>query len=271
MFLNQRVWNPEVNVEFLCDLISFTQFPVPETRSRINRMSDEKTALANLVGSSDLIGQLADPHYDKKIPSLFYEFLETGTAAKLGYRNPGDLRTSYPSFFYNFVKPHILNALAYLNVTERGRQWVANLNFHVFSEMHRAILGPTGVQLIQEIADIYLEKNEVDELFQHMLKKVCEYQNWPVGHVYKVSKINGEVKIEPTKVWFLSTSLSSISNFKEITSRYNFAVGEGLPGRVVLSGSPAWIEDVTVDVILCHEFPFQTSISYPSPLSASPV
>jgi hypothetical protein len=52
------------------------------------------------VRAADLIGQLADPHYLRKLPALFYEFLETGTAARLGYNTPGDLRDGYPAFFW---------------------------------------------------------------------------------------------------------------------------------------------------------------------------
>lgn len=47
-----------------------------------------------LLRAADLIGQLADV----KTPALFAEFCETGFNEKLGFRNPQDLRSAYPSF-----------------------------------------------------------------------------------------------------------------------------------------------------------------------------
>ena len=45
-----------------------------------------------LVRAADLIGQLADVNYLRKIPPLFAEFNEIGTNKKLGYRNPANQR-----------------------------------------------------------------------------------------------------------------------------------------------------------------------------------
>jgi hypothetical protein len=56
----------------------------------------------------------------RKIPTLFAEFRETGVNEKLGFRNPEDLRRTYPSFFWNTVKPYIGDALDYLRVTQEG-------------------------------------------------------------------------------------------------------------------------------------------------------
>ena len=53
----------------------------------------------------------------------------------------GLLRAAYPSFFWNAVRPFIGDALKYLRVTQEGKQWIANLYAHVFSEEHRGALG----------------------------------------------------------------------------------------------------------------------------------
>ena len=247
LFLRQRVWNPEIDIDFLCDLIGFTQFPVPKDRTL--NYADTKTSreLATLVGSADLIGQMADPHYDKKISALYYEFSETGMSQKLGFINVGDLRETYPSFFINFVRPHISDALKYLNATEQGRQWVANLNYHVFSQENRAVLGSSGVRLLQEIHNTSQDPENVEECLRELLVKVCEYQDWPVAHIYRVSDIAGTVTASPTNIWYTSTSLNSISEFREVTTTSKFSIGEGLPGRVLESKKPAWIKDVTED------------------------
>jgi hypothetical protein len=247
LFVKQRRWNEQIDVDLICKLISYTQFPIPESRQSDDQSEEGIRQLAGLVGSADLIGQLADPHYDKKIPCLFYEFLETGAAAKFGYNSPGDLRESYPSFFYNFVKPHIGDALKYLNATDKGRQWVSNLNYHVFSQTHRAILDPNGIKLLTEIAGYTLTSKDIEKNIRYVLGKVCEYQGWPIGHAYKVVKEKKKTVLRSTKIWNLGTNLSSISTFKEISNMKAFKPGEGLPGRVYSSQKPEWILDVTKD------------------------
>ena len=105
MFIKERNWHEDIDEELLVDLISYTQFPIPD-RGQAETIEEEKfRVLANLVGSADLIGQLADPMYDIKIPRLFYEFNETGSARQMGYESPADLRAGYPGFFINFVRP----------------------------------------------------------------------------------------------------------------------------------------------------------------------
>jgi hypothetical protein len=117
--------------------IEHTRFPVPDDETHADTRD-----YPGHVRAADLIGQLADVDYIRKVPALFSEFQETGMAEKLGFRNPADLRRGYPAFFWNVVKPWILDALAYLAVTQEGKQWIANLYAHVFSEEHRAALRP---------------------------------------------------------------------------------------------------------------------------------
>jgi hypothetical protein len=92
------------------------------------------------VRGADLIGQLADPDYLKKLPALFYEFAETGANERLGYASPADLREGYPNFFWKMVSEQIGPSLRYLRATQEGREWVFNLYSHVFSEEHRQTL-----------------------------------------------------------------------------------------------------------------------------------
>jgi hypothetical protein len=112
--------------------IEHTRFPVPETGDYA-ATSD----YPGLVRAADLIGQLADLHYLRKMPALVAEFLETGASEKLGYKNPAEMRSAYPGFFKNVVTPYIGDALRYLQVTQDGKEWMAHLYAHVFSEEHR--------------------------------------------------------------------------------------------------------------------------------------
>jgi hypothetical protein len=46
------------------------------------------------------------------------------------------MRRDYAKFYWEVVSPYIQDALAYLRVTQEGKQWVANLHSHVFDIEH---------------------------------------------------------------------------------------------------------------------------------------
>ena len=114
--------------------IELTRFPVPVAEDR-----DDTVNYAGLVRAADLIGQLSDPRYLKKITSLYYEFEETGVNKALGYRHPGDLRKNYSKFYWNGVYPYIGDALRYLTLTQQGKQIIANLYSNVFVVEHERV------------------------------------------------------------------------------------------------------------------------------------
>ena len=90
-----------------------------------------------MVRAADLIGQMADPNYLQKLTNLYYEFVETGTDKKLGLTNAADLADQYPNFFWNAVQPYVADAVTYLQLTQEGKQCIANLHSHVFAIEHR--------------------------------------------------------------------------------------------------------------------------------------
>lgn len=129
---------PWLDVARIERAIELTRFPVPEDDDH-----RETGTEAGLLRAADLIGQLGDPLYLRKLNALYYEFVETGVAAKLGYDSPADLVDRYPEFFWNKVEPFIPEALHYLDLTMSGKQWIANLYSHTFAvEHHRRRLGP---------------------------------------------------------------------------------------------------------------------------------
>jgi hypothetical protein len=124
--------HPFIDAERLARAIELTRFPVPNDED--HRETDTE---AGLVRAADLIGQLADPFYLRKLNALFHEFEEIGVNAKLGYSSPTDIADSYPRFFWTRVEPFIGDALKCLALTVEGRQWTANLYCSVFEIEHR--------------------------------------------------------------------------------------------------------------------------------------
>jgi len=111
--------------------IELTRFPVPDDEDH-----KETDTEAGLVRAADLIGQLADPNYLQKLTALYYEFVENGTAERLGVASAAELADCYPGFYWNIVQPYIGDAIGYLQLTQEGKQWVANLHSHVFAIEH---------------------------------------------------------------------------------------------------------------------------------------
>lgn len=123
--------HPIIDAERVARAIELTRFPVPE-----DEMHQETDTEAGLVRAADLIGQLADPFYPRKLNALFHEFEEIGVNARLGYKTPADIADHYPRFFWTKVEPFVRDAMRYLALTVRGRQWTANLYTHVFEIEH---------------------------------------------------------------------------------------------------------------------------------------
>ncbi|MEC4802702.1 MAG: metal-dependent phosphohydrolase [Jaaginema sp. PMC 1079.18] len=132
LFVQERFGGHKlIDAQVLKQNIELTRFPVPSDQD--HKATDN---YPGLVRAADLIGQLSDPRYLQKIPALFYEFDEIGTNQKLGYHSPGDLRAKYPSFYWNAVYPYLSSGIEYLNLTQSGKQIIANLFATVFRVEH---------------------------------------------------------------------------------------------------------------------------------------
>ncbi len=130
--------HPLIDGERIARAIELTRFPVPNQEDYM-----ETNTEAGLLRAADLIGQLADPLYPRKLNALFHEFAETGVNEKLGYANPADVAERYPGFFWSKVEPYIVDAIRHLELTMEGRQWIAQLYSNVFAIEHqRQHMGP---------------------------------------------------------------------------------------------------------------------------------
>jgi hypothetical protein len=129
---------PYVDTKRLARAIELTRFPIPDSDDH-----QETDTEAGLVRAADLIGQLGDPDHMRRLPGLYHELVETGTADRLGYTSAADLAEDYPAFFWNMAQPYLKDALRYLHLSQEGKQWIANLHSHVFAVEHNQFhLGP---------------------------------------------------------------------------------------------------------------------------------
>jgi len=101
------------------------------------------------------------------------------------------------------------------------------------------------VQLLHRLAASANAAREVKEAMQSFLDEVCAHTGWPVGHIYHLSPDRPNT-LASSDIWHLDDP-ERFQTFREVTEKTDFEFGVGLPGRVLASGKPAWIVDVTKD------------------------
>lgn len=135
MFVRERFGKHKlIDAETICRNIELTSFPVPDKKD-----SEETKTFPGLIRAADLIGQLSDPRYLKKIVALYWEFEEIGVNKKFGFKSPEELRSNYPRFYWESTHQYIKDALRYLSLSQFGKQIIANLYSHIFVVEHKMV------------------------------------------------------------------------------------------------------------------------------------
>ncbi|MDB6148907.1 MAG: Histidine kinase [Chthoniobacter sp.] len=101
------------------------------------------------------------------------------------------------------------------------------------------------MQLLYLIADASSRAGSVEAAIQVAIDELCAYTGWPIGHAYLVGD-DPLHPLVPTTLWHLDNK-EQCEAFCAATEQLKFRRGEGLPGRVLESGSPVWLADVTQD------------------------
>jgi GAF domain-containing protein len=137
-------------------------------------------------------------------------------------------------FIYNRSKMAAAQAELQAELIERKQ---------IEAQLQRSFL---EAKLLYRSAELAAEAKSVDTALQKVIDEICELTGWPVGHVYALGDDDQTDELIPTTIWYLSKP-EIFTEFRRVTERTTFAVGIGLPGRVLESGSVAWIENVQED------------------------
>jgi len=200
---------------------------------------------ANIYGTTPEIaigkraGELLSHGYGAKTEDLDQEVIKTGNPLKLFEETYADalggehtwLTTKSPVRDESGQVKHIVTSA--IDITERKQTDAA------LRESNRSI------ELLQRVSAIANESQDVNEALQTCLDLVCDFTNWPVGHLYMVDEVVGD--LYSTEFWHLNPP-DQFEAFRKVTEETRFAPGVGLPGRVLTSGEPAWIIDVNEDI-----------------------
>ena len=99
------------------------------------------------------------------------------------------------------------------------------------------------LQLLQGVVVAANEALTIAEAMQRCLDQVCAHTGWPIGHAYLPAEdVTGA--LVPRTFWHLDDP-GRFATFQAIIEETCLIPGVGLLARVLASGTPAWIRDVT--------------------------
>ncbi len=96
-------------------------------------------------------------------------------------------------------------------------------------------------QLLRTVATAANEAESVEDALRASVEEICARTKWPLGHVYLV---DGD-SLASSGVWHME-SRGRFEAFQK-SAEGEYVSGVGLLGRVMDTGSPAWIPDVSRD------------------------
>jgi signal transduction histidine kinase/ActR/RegA family two-component response regulator/HAMP domain-containing protein len=127
----------------------------------------------------------------------------------------------------------------------------------------------TALQLLQAVAAAANEAGSVPEALQQVLDDVCVSTGWPVGHALlpTIPAAGASPALVSAGVWHLADP-ARWEPFRRASEPCRFRAGEGLPGRVLAEGRPAWIVDVTEDdnfprAAVCRALGLRAGMAFP--------
>jgi PAS domain S-box-containing protein len=104
----------------------------------------------------------------------------------------------------------------------------------------------TQVRLLKLLSGAAVASNQAggtEEALRQTVELICAHTGWSVGHAHLV---DARGKLVSTGVWHIDDPAQQ-GGFREATEAIEFTPGMGLPGKVLQTGLPAWIEDVQED------------------------
>jgi PAS domain S-box-containing protein len=92
------------------------------------------------------------------------------------------------------------------------------------------------------VARIVAETEQPVEVYDATLKAIGEALDWRLGTAWEVDPQDGRLRC--VRTWH---GAAQASEFEALSAALTLAPGEGLPGRVLVSGQPSWIVDAPRD------------------------
>ena len=121
--------------------------------------------------------------------------------------------------------------------------------------------------MLETIAAASNQSTSVDETVQFVLRQVCEFTGWPLGHAYLAREIDGQAILVSNRLWHAPEG-PAFAEFQRASEAKAFPARIGLPGRVMEGGVAVWIPDIAADdnfprASLAHACGLQSAFAFP--------
>lgn len=123
------------------------------------------------------------------------------------------------------------------------------------------------LELLEAIAVTANQATSVRDVLQFGITRICGFTGWPLGHAYLLKATADHKRLHSTSIWHGANQEAEQAFYRDTQDR-QFEAGVGLPGRVMASGSPAWIVDVASDPNFpraqsAHQAGIQSAFAFP--------
>jgi signal transduction histidine kinase/DNA-binding response OmpR family regulator len=102
------------------------------------------------------------------------------------------------------------------------------------------------IELLGKIAVAANESTCVEDALRFALANICQTTGWTLGHAYSVSSVAEGRRIISTGIWY-GAETECTQAFHIASEATEFSPGIGLPGRVLSTGKPSLILDLSKD------------------------
>lgn len=99
--------------------------------------------------------------------------------------------------------------------------------------------------LLHMSAELAANSEDVDSILEQIAEQMCVITGWPMARIYKQSDPD-RTYLHSSKLWNLR-EVDGTRSFTPDAAPMTFLRGEGLPGRVLETGDPCWVGDLSSD------------------------
>ena len=100
------------------------------------------------------------------------------------------------------------------------------------------------VRLLQDVSVTANEALSTHEALRRCLELICQHNGWQVGHVFRVESVAGEPALVSMALWYIATPSERCHRFRDLSEALRFGAGSCLPGCVLATHSPEWMNDL---------------------------
>ncbi len=107
------------------------------------------------------------------------------------------------------------------------------------------------LEILQSITRVANEARTVENAVRSALGKIADYNGWRVGHVWVLDQKSSPPKqaMISSGIWHCDeatkSSIANLDDFQKLSQQMRCFRGEGIVGKVMETGEPQWIVDIT--------------------------